>query len=117
MEQDRQQGIGRARGQGIRQRGGHGHQQRGQRGGQGHQQRGQRGGHGARQRVGHQREGGRTVVSNEVRAIIVDYVVKRGLTTEAARLVDPNLKRSTVNSIIRTFRQENIKYKYILYML
>ncbi|XP_034149524.1 uncharacterized protein LOC114839618 [Esox lucius] len=26
---------------------------------------------------------------------------------EAARLVEPNLKRSTVNSIIRTFRQEN----------
>ena len=73
-----------------------------------HQQRSQRGGHGAHQRVGHQREGGRTVVSNEVRAIIVDHVVNRGLTmAEAARLVDPNLKRSTVNSIIRTFRQEN----------
>ncbi len=25
---------------------------------------------------------------------------------EAARLVDPNLKRSTVNSVIRTFHQE-----------
>lgn len=86
MDQDRQQGIGRARGRGIR----------------------QRGGHGAHQRVGHRRGGGRTVVSNEVRAIVVDHVVNRGLTmAEAARLVEPNLKRSTVNSIIRTFRQEN----------
>ncbi len=114
MEQDRQQGIGRARGQGIHQRGGHGyqqrgqrgghgnqqrgqrgghgHQQRGQRGGHGHQKRGQRGGYGGCQRVGHQRERGRTVVSNEVRAIIIDHVVNRGLTmAEAARLVDPNL--------------------------
>ncbi|XP_039655489.1 uncharacterized protein LOC120558522 [Perca fluviatilis] len=86
MDQDRQQGIGRARGRGIH----------------------QRGGHGAHQRVGHRRGGGRTVVSNEVRAIVVDHVVNRGLTmAEAARLVEPNLKRSTVNSIIRTFRQEN----------
>ncbi|XP_039670870.1 uncharacterized protein LOC120567855 [Perca fluviatilis] len=85
MDQDRQQGIGRARGRGIC----------------------QRGGHGAHQRVGHRRGGGRTV-SNEVRAIVVDHVVNRGLTmAEAARLVEPNLKRSTVNSIIRTFRQEN----------
>ena len=86
MDQDRQQGIGRARGRRIR----------------------QRGGHGAHQRVGHRRGGGRTVVSNEVRAIVVDHVVNRGLTmAEAARLVEPNLKRSTVNSIIRTCRQEN----------
>jgi len=35
MEQDRQQGIGKTCGQGICQRGGHGHQQRGQRGGHG----------------------------------------------------------------------------------
>jgi len=54
------------------------------------------------QRVGHQREGSRTVVSNEIGAIIIDHVVNRGPMAEAARLVDPNLKRSTVNSIIQT---------------
>lgn len=47
---------------------------------------------------GRQREGGRTVVSNEVRAVIVDHVVSQGFAmAEAARLVGPNLKRSTVN--------------------
>ncbi|KAL3971880.1 SH2 domain protein 1A [Sarotherodon galilaeus] len=50
----------------------------------------------------------RTIISNEVRAIIVDHVVNRGFTmAEAARLLQPNLQRSTVSSIIRTFRQEN----------
>ena len=81
---------------------------RGKRSGHWHQQRGQRGGHGAHQRVG-SKGGGKTVVSIEVQAIIIDHVVNRGLTmAEAARLVDPNLKRSTVNSIIRTFHQENL---------
>jgi len=61
-----------------------------------------------RERVVHQTEGGRTVVSNKVWAIIVDHVVNWIHTmAEAARLVDPNLKSSTVNSIIQTFRQEN----------
>ncbi|XP_019219490.1 uncharacterized protein LOC109203901 isoform X2 [Oreochromis niloticus] len=58
----------------------------------------------------HRRGGGaqRTIISNEVRAIIVDHVVNRGFTmAEAARLVQPNLQRSTVSSIIQTFRQEN----------
>ncbi|XP_025753599.1 uncharacterized protein LOC109204711 isoform X2 [Oreochromis niloticus] len=58
----------------------------------------------------HRRGGGaqRTIISNEVRAIIVDHVVNRGFTmSEAARLVQPNLQRSTVSSIIQTFRQEN----------
>ncbi|KAL3973530.1 NF-kappa-B inhibitor-like protein 2 [Sarotherodon galilaeus] len=50
----------------------------------------------------------RTIISNEVRAIIVDHVVNRGFTmAEAARLVQPNLQRSTVSSIIQTFPQEN----------
>ncbi|XP_039907039.1 uncharacterized protein LOC120745897 [Simochromis diagramma] len=70
-----------------------------------------RGGGAPRQRGGLQRNVGRrqrTIISNEVRAITVDHVVNRGLTmAEAARLVQPNLQRSTVSSIIRTFRQEN----------
>jgi len=97
MEQDRQQGIGKTCGQGICQRGGHGH---------GHQQRGQRSGHGAFQTVGHQRDGGRTVVSNEV-----DHVVYRGLTmAEAAKLVNPNLKRSTILSS-KLFAKKNGKWR------
>ncbi len=35
---------------------------------------------------------------------------------EAARLVDPNLKRSTVNSVIRTFHQEN-RYVWRIYTM
>ncbi|XP_039469879.1 uncharacterized protein LOC120440746 [Oreochromis aureus] len=70
-----------------------------------------RGGGAPRQRGGLQRNVGRrqrTIISNEVRAIIVDHVVNRGFTmAEAARLVQPNLQRSTVSSIIQTFRQEN----------
>ncbi|CAI5638173.1 unnamed protein product, partial [Oreochromis niloticus] len=70
-----------------------------------------RGGGAPRQRGGLQRNVGRrqrTIISNEVWAIIVDHVVNRGFTmAEAARLVQPNLQRSTVSSIIRTFRQEN----------
>ena len=110
MEQNRQQGRRRnqrARGQGTHQRGGHEPHQRGQ-----------RSGHGPRQRGGYQREGGRrqgTVVSNEVRAIVVDHVVNRGLTmAEVDRLVHPNLRRSTVNSIMRTFgRICTMLYHYI----
>lgn len=75
-----------------------------------------RGGGAPRQRGGLQRNVGRrqrTIISNEVRAIIVDHVVNRGFTmAEAARLVQPNLQRSTVSSIIQTFRQEN---RYVCY--
>jgi hypothetical protein len=49
--------------------------------------RGQRGGHRLRQRGGHQKKGGRwqgTVVSKEVLPIVVDHVVKRGLTMAEA---------------------------------
>ncbi|XP_019210673.1 uncharacterized protein LOC109199799 isoform X1 [Oreochromis niloticus] len=116
MEQDRLVGRGnlhRRGGGAPRQRGGH--RQRGRGGGAprqrgGHRQRG-RGGGAPRQRGGLQRNVGRrqrTIISNEVRAIIVDHVVNRGFTmAEAARLVQPNLQRSTVSSIIQTFRQEN----------
>ncbi|XP_019210674.1 uncharacterized protein LOC109199799 isoform X3 [Oreochromis niloticus] len=100
MEQDRLVGRGN-----LHRRGGGAPRQRG-----GHRQRG-RGGGAPRQRGGLQRNVGRrqrTIISNEVRAIIVDHVVNRGFTmAEAARLVQPNLQRSTVSSIIQTFRQEN----------
>ncbi|ROI83842.1 hypothetical protein DPX16_14784 [Anabarilius grahami] len=47
-------------------------------------------------------------VSNEIRAIVVDHVINHGMTmTEAATMIQPNLRRSTVASIIRTFRNEN----------
>ncbi|XP_025755098.1 uncharacterized protein LOC109194839 [Oreochromis niloticus] len=116
MEQDRLVGRGnlhRRGGGAPRQRGGHRQRERGggaprQRGG--HRQRG-RGSGAPRQRGGLQRNVGRrqrTIISNEVRAIVVDHVVNRGFTmAEAARLVQPNLQRSTVSSIIQTFRQEN----------
>ena len=51
---------------------------------------------------------GRELLSNEVQAIIIDHVENRDLTmAEPVRLVHPNLKRSTVNSIMRPFCQEN----------
>ncbi|KAL3973888.1 glutaminase [Sarotherodon galilaeus] len=80
MEQDRLVGRGN-----LHRRGGGAPRQRG-----GHRQR-ERGGGAPRQRGGLQRNVGRrqrTIISNEVRAIIVDHVVNRGFTmAEAARLV------------------------------
>ncbi|XP_012986523.1 uncharacterized protein LOC105028496 [Esox lucius] len=77
-------------------RGGHGSRLRGV----GERGRGQ--GHGPRQRQQQQR------VSNEMRAIVVDQVIDHGMTmTEAATMIQPNNRRSTVASIIRTFRNEN----------
>ncbi|XP_078017775.1 uncharacterized protein LOC144458674 [Epinephelus lanceolatus] len=66
---------------------------------------GERGrGHGHRPRQQQQR------VSNEIRAIVVAHVVNHGMTmTEAARMIQPNLRRSTVASIIRTFRTGKIE--------
>lgn len=72
-------GEARARGEGVRVRGG-------------------RGG----------RERGRTVVSDEIRATLVDHVLNHGLSMrEAGQRVQPNLSRYTVASIIRTFRNDN----------
>ena len=77
-------------------RGGHGPRLRGV----GERGRGQ--GHGPRQRQQQQR------VSNEIRVMVVDHVINHGMTMiEAARMIQPNLRRSTVASIIRTFRNEN----------
>ncbi len=90
-------GVGElGRGQAPLLRGGRGPRLRGV----GERGRGQ--GHGPRQRQQQHR------VSNEIRAIVVDHVINHGMTmTEAATMIQPNLRRSTVASIIRTFRNEN----------
>nr|XP_014262847.2 uncharacterized protein LOC106674584 [Maylandia zebra] len=50
----------------------------------------------------------RTVVSDEIRATIIDHVINHGLSLrEAGERVQPNLRRSTVASVIRTFQQTN----------
>ncbi|KAI2667403.1 Insertion element IS630 uncharacterized 39 kDa protein [Labeo rohita] len=47
-------------------------------------------------------------VSNEIRAMVVDYVINHGMTMRAAAtMFQPNLRRSSVASIIRTFCNEN----------
>lgn len=47
-------------------------------------------------------------VPDEIRATLVDHVVNHGLTmAEAGRRVQPNVGRTTVSSIIQTFRREN----------
>ncbi|XP_060726101.1 uncharacterized protein LOC132845820 isoform X2 [Tachysurus vachellii] len=50
----------------------------------------------------------RTVVSDEIRATIIDYVINHSLSLrEAGERVQPNLRRSTVASIIHIFQQTN----------
>ncbi len=86
------QGIGRGqqperRGRGVRLRGG----------GAGRQNRGR-----GRRGRGHMR------VPDEIRATLVDHVLNHGLTmAEACRRVQPNVGRTTVSSIIQTFRRQN----------
>lgn len=84
---------GQHRGRGVRMRGGRG---RGR--GRGRVQ--NRGG-GRRGQVHRQ-------IPNGIRATLVDHVINHGLTmAEAGRRVQPNVGRTTVNSIIQTFRREN----------
>ncbi|XP_058609557.1 uncharacterized protein LOC131525677 [Onychostoma macrolepis] len=68
-----------------------------------------RGGGGVRGRHNGGRGGKRRVrVSDEIRATLVDHVINRGFTMEeAGRRVQPNVNRSTVSSIVQTFRREN----------
>ena len=50
----------------------------------------------------------RQVISDEICATVVHHVVVHGRTMkEAGQLVQPNLSRFTVASIVRTFRREN----------
>ena len=44
----------------------------------------------------------------DIGATIVDHVVNHGLTmAETGRRVQPNIGRSTVSSVVQTFRREN----------
>ena len=58
-----------------------------------------------RERGGCGRRGhARTIISDDIRATLVDHVINLGLTMrEAGQRVHPNLSRFTVSSIIRTF--------------
>lgn len=61
-------------------------------------------GRGGRGRRGH----ARAIISDDIRATLVDHVINIGLTMrEAGQRFHPNLSRCTVSSIIRTFRLEN----------
>jgi len=64
---------------------------------------------GGRGRNNRGRGGNRRVrISDEIRATLVDHVINHGLTMEeAGRRVQPNVNRSTVSSIVQTFRREN----------
>ncbi|XP_026048262.1 uncharacterized protein LOC113036261 [Astatotilapia calliptera] len=65
-------------------------------------------GRGVRMRCGGIPRAARTVVSDEIRATIIDHVINHGLSLrEAGERLQPNLRRSTVASIIRTFQQTN----------
>jgi hypothetical protein len=47
-------------------------------------------------------------IPDEIRATLVDHVINHGLTmAKAGRRVQPNVERTTVSSIIQTFRQQN----------
>ena len=79
----------------------------GERGRVGREARGGRGRVG-RGRGGGQRPGTRRVVSDDIRATVIDHVINHGLTmTEAGQRVQPNLSRFTVAGIVRTFINEN----------
>lgn len=71
---------------------------------------GQRRGHGrgVRMRGGGIRRAARMVVTDEIRATVIDHVVNHGLSLrEAGERVQPNVPRSTVASIVRIFQQTN----------
>ncbi len=63
--------------------------------------RGGRGGRGGQRRQ-------RTVISDEIRATVIDHVLVHGMSMrEAGQRVQPNISRFTVSTIIRRFREEN----------
>lgn len=62
----------------------------------------------ARRGRGGRRGRPRAVVSDEIRATVIDHVVNHGLSfREAGSRMQPNLQRSTVASIMRIFQQNN----------
>ena len=73
--------------------------------------RGDQRGRGVRVRVrggGRVRVRRRAVISDEIRATVVDHEVNHGLTMqEAGQRVQPNISRFSVAYILRTLRREN----------
>ena len=61
-----------------------------------------------RMRGGQRRGTPRAVVSDEIKASVIDYVVNHDLSLREAGLrVQTNLQRSTVASIVQIFQQNN----------
>ena len=57
---------------------------------------------------GKQRARPRIVISDQIRATVIDHVLVHVMTMrEAGQRVQPNLTRFSVATIIRTFREEN----------
>ena len=55
----------------------------------------------------------KAVISDEIRAMIIDQVLVHGMTVrEAGQRVQPNLSRLSVASIVRTFGEANRKHSY-----
>lgn len=66
--------------------------------------RGGRGGRGGQRRQ-------RTVISDEIRATVIDHVLVHGMSMrEAGQRVQPNISRFTVSTIIRRFREQVITF-------
>lgn len=77
------------------------------RGGRGGRVRVRGGGRGGRVQ-GQRRARPRIVISDQIRATVIDHVLVHGMTMrEAGQRVQPNLSRFSVATIIRTFREEN----------
>lgn len=59
----------------------------------------------------------RTIITDDMRATVIDHVIGHGMTmAEAGRRVHPNLSRFTVATIIKAFRQHN-RYSTLLLSL
>ena len=57
---------------------------------------------------GQRRARPRIVITDQIRATVIDHVLVHGMTMrEAGQRVQPNLTRFSVATIIRTFRKEN----------
>ncbi len=113
-ERGRQQGRGggqQGRGGGQQGRGG------GQQGRGGGQQ-----GRGGGQQGGGEGPGGRarqprTIITDEMRATVIDHVIVHGMTmAEAGLRVRPNLSRFTVATIIRAFRPQQVLYSIAFFV-
>ncbi|KAL3996701.1 SPOC domain-containing protein 1 [Sarotherodon galilaeus] len=79
------------------------------RGGRGAGQRGRGGGqHGRGEGPGGRARQPHTIITDEMRATVIDHVIVHGMTmAEAGLRVRPNMSRFTVATIIRAFRQHN----------